>query len=372
MLVASLPSDRTSRSSATAEINTRDFIYRYPTVTLMAAYVRGDVKEEVDAHSSIEDYVDRYTPTFPPHYSDGNVVLLTGSTNSLNSYLLTSLSSLSNVNRVICLNRVSQKGLTQRQKRSLEEKGIQLTSTAWLKIKVLESRSAAPRLGLPGDDYIELRNCITHVLHCAWSMDFKRLLPLFEAHFQTLQSLLNLADKAYKAHSNAHPRLIFISSTSVVGQYGRFHNGAAVPEAPISDTRYANTFGYGHAKLICERIIENVAKTQDSQVEVSYVRVGQMSGSTASGYWNTEEHFPALLKSSQYVEALPDIRGSVSWLPVDCAAESLSQLLLAPASEITKMVYHLKNPIRQSTLEIMMIVASRLDLQGEKLLPFAE
>lgn len=372
MLVASLPSDRTSRSSATAEIITRDFIYRYPTVNLMAACLRGDVEEEIDAHSSIEDYVDRYTPTFPPHRSDGNVVLLTGSTGSLGSYLLASLSSLSNVSRVICLNRVSQEDPTERQKRSLEEKGIQLTPTAWSKIKVLESRSASPRLGLPEDDYFELRNCITHVLHSAWPMDFKRLLPSFEAHFQTLQNLLNLVGEAYKAHPNVHPRLIFISSISVVGQYGRFHNGAAVPEAPISDTRYANTFGYGHAKLICERIIENVAKNQDNQVEVSYVRVGQMSGSTANGYWNTEEHFPALLKSSQYVGALPDIRGSVSWLPVDCAAESLSQLLLAPASEITKMVYHLENPIRQSTLEIMAIVASRLGLQGEKLLPFAE
>ena len=36
------------------------------------------------------------------------------------------------------------------------------------------------------------------------------------------------------------------------------------------------------------------------------------------------------------------------------------------------MVYHLENPIRQSTLEIMAIVASGLGLQGQKLLPFAE
>ena len=373
MLVASLPSDRTSRSSATAEIITRDFIYRYPSVNLMAACLRGDiVDKEVDAHTSIEDYVDRYTPTFPPHRSDGNVVLLTGSTGSLGCYLLASLSTFSNVNRVICLNRVSQEDPTERQKRSLEQKGIQLTPTAWSKIKVLESRLAAPRLGLSEDDYFELRKCITHVLHSAWPMDFKRLLPSFEPHFQTLQNLLNLAGEAYKAHPNVRPRLIFVSSISVVGQYGRFHNGAAVPEAPISDARYANTFGYGQAKLVCERIIENVANNQDNQVEVSYVRVGQMSGSTANGYWNTEEHFPALLKSSQYIGALPDIRGSVSWLPVDCAAESLSQLLLAPASEITKMVYHLENPIRQSTLEIMAIVASGLGLQGQKLLPFAE
>ncbi len=373
MLVASLPNDRTSQSSATAETITHDFIYRYPTVASMAACLRGDaVEEEVNVDSSIEDYVDRYTPTFPPHHSDGNVVLLTGSTGSLGSYLLASLSSLSNVNRVICLNRVSHEDPTQRQKRSLEEKGIQLTSTAWSKIKVLESRSAAPRLGLPEDDYVELRNSITHVLHSAWPMDFKRLLPSFETHFQTLQNLLNLVGEAYKAHPNVHPRLIFVSSISVVGQYGRFHDGAAVPEAPISDARCANTFGYGHAKLVCERIIENTANKQNNQAEISYVRVGQMSGSTANGYWNIEEHFPAMLKSSQYIGALPDIRGSVSWLPVDCAAESLSQLLLAPASEITKMVYHLENPIRQSTLEIMAIVASELGLQGQKLLPFAE
>ena len=373
MLVACLPSEKTSRSSATAETITRDFIYRFPTVASMAACLRGDaVEEEVDAHSSIEDYVDRYTPTFPPHHSDGNVVLLTGSTGSLGSYLLASLSSLSNVNRVICLNRVSHEDPTQRQKRSLKEKGIQLSPTAWSKIKVLESRSAASRLGLPEDDYVELRNSITHVLHAAWPMDFKRLLPSFEAHFQTLQNLLNLVGEAHKAYPNVHLRLIFVSSISVVGQYGRFHNGAAVPEVPMSDARYANTFGYGHAKLVCEKIIENVASNQNNHVEVSYVRVGQMSGSTANGYWNTEEHFPALVKSSQYVGALPDIRESVSWLPVDCAAEALSQLLLAPTSEITKMVYHLENPIRQSTLEIMALVASGLGLKGQKLLPFAE
>lgn len=108
MLVASLPSDRTSRSSATAEITTRDFIYRYPTVNLMAACLRGDVVDkEVDAHSSMKDYVDRYISTFLFYRSNDNVILLTGSTSSLGCYLLTFLFSLSNINKVIYINRVS-------------------------------------------------------------------------------------------------------------------------------------------------------------------------------------------------------------------------------------------------------------------------
>ena len=373
MLVASLSSDSQCNTLITAEAIPRDFVYRNPSVASMADRLKGDTLEEhINGHSSIEDYVRRYTPSFPPQYTEGNVVLLTGSTGSLGSYLLAFLSSLPSVEQVICLNRVSRENPLERQKRSLEEKGVQLTPTAWSKIKVFESRSAAPRLGLPEDDYLELRNCVTHILHSAWPMDFKRLLPSFESHFQTLQNLLTLAGEAYKAHPNIHPRLIFVSSISVVGRYGHYHSGAAVPEAPVDDARYANEFGYGQAKLVCEKIIENAANNQNDQIEVSYVRVGQMSGSTANGYWNTDEHFPALVKSAQHVGALPDVRGSVSWLPVDCAAESMSQLLLAPESEATKMVYHLENPVRQSTLGIMAIVASELNLQGQNLLPFAE
>ena len=115
------------------------------------------------------------------------------------------------------------------------------------------------------------------------------------------------------------PRLLFISSIAVVGQYHTVNNTRIVPEIPMPDSRTVNPFGYGKAKFVCEKMLEAAAATHGAAMEVAIVRVGQMSGSRGSGYWNSKEHFPSLVRLSQKVGALPKIRG-VSTYMLLCAS----------------------------------------------------
>lgn len=63
------------------------------------------------------------------------------------------------------------------------------------------------------------------------------------------------------------------------------------------------------AKLVCERIIEKASHDYPDEFEAAFVRFGQISGAKCNGYWNSDEHIAALIKSSQKIGKLPCIRG---------------------------------------------------------------
>lgn len=77
----------------------------------------------------------------------------------------------------------------------------------------------------------------------------------------------------------------------------------------MTNNRCVDEFGYAKAKLVCERMIEGVAREWGDSVDAKYVRVGQMTGAMTTGLWNATEHFPALVKSSLHVGALPQLKG---------------------------------------------------------------
>ena len=86
-----------------------------------------------------------------------------------------------------------------------------------------------------------------------------------------------------------------------------------VPEVPLDASSALGT-GYGEAKWIAERILQNV--TMRAGISTVIVRLGQVSGDKNS-QWNEREWFPALVKSALSVRCLPDVEG-VSMRPV-CA-----------------------------------------------------
>ena len=59
-------------------------------------------------------------------------------------------------------------------------------------------------------------------------------------------------------------RLVFISSIAVVGQYPVISGPGMIPEVSIKDSRCTNTFGYGQAKLICEKMVEQAGRVLKS------------------------------------------------------------------------------------------------------------
>ena len=307
---SSLPDDASSLSRT--ERVPYDIIYRNPTITQLAKALQTTTKLPV-GEASIDDFVEQLSLKSDVRTTELEgpcVVLMTGGTGSLGSHVLAHLASLPHVYRVICLNRPSpnQDG-NDRQLKALKSKEIDFDAHSWSKVEIHECNTSLPHLGLHEEVYARLAKEVTHVLHNAWPVDFKMQLPSFRSHLQALQNLLKLARYAATVQPLTRPKLLFVSSITTVGQYSLMTKETMVPEVPMIHEDYSNSIGYAKAKLVCERIVERAARDFSGQIEASSIRIGQMSGSSKGGYWNTDEHLPALFKSSRDIGSLPALHG---------------------------------------------------------------
>ncbi|EKG10412.1 AMP-dependent synthetase/ligase [Macrophomina phaseolina MS6] len=349
----------------------RDFVYLHPSVAQMADALKhggDDATVRPGQRQVLESFVNKYTANEPRC-----VVFLTGSTGSLGTHLLAHLAGLPEVSKIVCYNRPSRTSVhpKDRLQKALTEKRIDISQAHWEKISVLEGRASQPRLDLDEDTYFSLCCTVTHIVHNAWPMDFRRPLASFEPQFAALRNLLELAKSAAARHpgplSVAASRFLFVSSIAVVGNYAATHGGRLVPETSVDAESCIGSLGYGQAKFVCEKIIE---QSEAAGVETMYVRVGQMSGSSKSGYWNTEEHFPALLRTAQQLGTLPVIPGTFSWLPADYAAAAIAELALS--AKLVYGAYQLENPIRQSWHDLMQDLTPQLGLSHLNHVPYAD
>ncbi|KAL5051268.1 hypothetical protein BDW71DRAFT_51303 [Aspergillus fruticulosus] len=353
----------------------RAFVYSHPSVRAMVDFFResGNGLQLSNGDSTTGSTVDLYVQRFAlPSKDSRAVVLLTGATGSLGSHCLVSLTLSPNVRRVVCLVRPDRSSTdpAMRLQESLESKKLHLSSTQWSMVEVLGCNTASEHLGLTREQYTSLRESVTHILHTAWPMDFHWKLPSFQSQFQALHNLLALARDIHGRRPSINPRLTFISSIATVGRYARIHGVRMVPETPVDSVECLNPIGYAEAKLVCERMLEHARKQYSNEMEVSYVRMGQIAGSTTTGFWNINEHFPALILSSLRIRRLPWLPNTLSWIPVDIAAQSITELILssAPAS----LVYHIENPIRQSWRDMLQRIAAELGLSASDPLPWDE
>ena len=311
LLLASLP--REIDSPETRSKVGRGFVYQYPSVTKISYALRNldNWDELANGYQSIDQLVQQYAlqPRIGSENAIGYTVLLTGSTGSLGAYVLASLAKLPNVKKIICINRPSEQDAYERHKEACERRGLSLPQDMWAKLHIYQTNAAAHKLGLEDDEYTSILNQVTHIVHNAWPMDFKLLLPSFTAQFRILQNVLCLARAINTLHPKSKPRVIFVSSIAVVGHYHDRHGEQMVPEVPSLPDDTTMEMGYAKAKLVCERIIEHAAREYPNEFEVGCVRLGQIAGAQSTGYWNSNEHVAALVKSSEKIRKLPLLQG---------------------------------------------------------------
>ncbi|MCJ1320022.1 fusarubin cluster-polyketide synthase [Xylographa vitiligo] len=137
-----------------------------------------------------------------------------------------------------------------------------------------------------------------------------------------------------------------VSSVGFQGHYG-LENGqkkAMAPEERVGiDPVLPN--GYGDAKWGCERMLDETLHKHPDRFRTIAVRLGQIAGFKTSGYWNPMEHFSFLIKSSQTMNALPDVDSTAYWTTVNDIAEPLSDLVLSDHTPYP--IYHMENSVGQ-------------------------
>ncbi|KAI2642650.1 BcPKS17, polyketide synthase [Xylaria nigripes] len=302
-------SNEETPSSKESQQRRRDIETLNSRQAVIDTYVR---KFAADIFNSKKPEVVPDTPLMPTINDDSSVVMITGATGSLGCHLVQCFAENPTTRSVICLNRRHTTDGAVRQEDALRIRGIQLSSDAASKLRVFQADTFGPNLGLEDCDYEYLAQNVTHIVVNAWPMSITRSIDSYVAQFEVMRNLLVLARDAHERlrQRGSSNQIIFqfISSIAVVG-LDPLRTGNAVVREERMSAESALPNGYSEAKLVCEHMLEETLGRYPNAFRSMTVRLGQVAGSSITGYWNPVEHFPLLLKSAQNLGALPQLTG---------------------------------------------------------------
>ena len=283
-----------------------------------------------------------------PSKQEPEVVVLTGSTGTLGSYILDALLQNPTITHIYCLNRAEDGLSTQIKKNQLL--GLQ-SPPSNKRVSFLTVDLSQKFFNLTKSQYDELESKATLVIHNAWTVNFNLFLSSFKPQLDNLTNLLVFANKSAKS-----ARFFYISSISSVISY--CSTDGKTPEKPVTADTAPGPNGYSQSKYIAEQIIDYAAQAVRSSPSFAFARVGQIAGAANySGIWNKAEWFPSMIISSVQIDAIPDSLGStfdrIDWVPIDLLADILVELALRRGQSAASFtdpetqhadVYHPLNP----------------------------
>ncbi|KAH9932151.1 hypothetical protein B0H21DRAFT_699704 [Amylocystis lapponica] len=327
-VIGALRSSSEPAANAAAVNVQPNIIFANPTLGMLANAIAAlvDPTAGVTSRSSIEELkamIAKYTALLPQApaqtYDRGNggvVVFITGTTGSLGAHILAVLLAHPRISRVYAHNRGSN--VEERQRAALEAANYPTLLTENTKLVLLSGDLMREDFGLPPAVLEEIRASVTHVIHNAWRVDFNLVLASFEPHIDVAVRLASLAPGIH---------FLFTSSVSAAQGWRPARARGPVPEGPLGDPAFVEGHGYGQSKLVVEEVLANAHK---AGMKATTLRIGQISGSTGTGAWNTSEWVPSLIKSSVSLGGLPVLEGIVSWVPMDAVANATLDLLVSP------------------------------------------
>ncbi|KZT23998.1 putative aminoadipate reductase [Neolentinus lepideus HHB14362 ss-1] len=352
---------------------TQNIVYNNPTIIELATAVAAlvspttlDGLHDKAPAKAILTMFEKYSKDFPKasgssaQKTGDAVVLLTGSTGSLGSYILASLLGDERVARVYTFNRKSSTGPPEeRQKVAFEDKGLSVELLASTKLVFLEGDAATKNLGLVAELHSEIHSSVTHIIHNAWRLDFNLSLSSFEPNIKATRSLIDFA-----LTSKAGPSLKFIFTSSIsVGQSWDSSKGP-YPEKVVAEPEWAVGGGYGEGKYVVEQVL---AAASAYGLNSTSLRIGQICGGLPKGAWATSDWVPILVKSSLVLGSLPDTQGVVSWVPMHTVASVISDV--AFGSGKAPLALNVVHPKPAMWSAVMCDVASALARDSSQPLP---
>ncbi|APA06277.1 hypothetical protein SS1G_01217 [Sclerotinia sclerotiorum 1980 UF-70] len=288
----------------------------------------------------IDSISTEHKPTADPLPATEHVVVLTGSTGSLGSYILQTLMQNASVSHVYCLDRISDSHSRHLKKNQNENKVTDLPAS---RVTFLMTDLSKSGLGLDDETYKRIQGSVTDVIHSAWPVNFNLSLDTFKPQLEGIVNLLSFVSAVPHRIS-----LLFISSiSSILGL-----DSTIVPEKIIDDTSAPLPMGYAESKFISENILDYASKKM-SNVDVKVARVGQIAGPAyTSGVWNKAEWMPSLVITSFHVGFIPENLGSdkmkLDWVPVDILSSSLIDISFNHDSKTSDFGAKVFHPLNQT------------------------
>ena len=215
------------------------------------------------------------------------------------------------------------------------------------KVIPLLSDLSKPDLGLPSQILENLRSETTHIIHCAWAVNFALPVQSFSPQLASLQHLINFS---LSSPFSTPTRLLFCSSVGTAMATPSRDSRVMIPESPIQDLDHASPTGYARSKLVAERMIQNAVA---SGANATILRIGQIVPAklTGSQLWNPNEMIPLMVRSALTTGALPETPGSsdaCSWIDVDTLSNTILEIgdvgKLGENEVTSQLVYNLVHP----------------------------
>ncbi|KAF7174064.1 hypothetical protein CNMCM5623_006358 [Aspergillus felis] len=353
-------------------INIHD-VYAHPTIASLSQYVTDRLqgnKTDTKAlrYERINHMIQKYRDSLRPERpftmwrkrGNQHVVLLTGSTGSLGSYILDQLLSDHTVVKIYCLNRSADAETRQRQVHV--ERGLGLWQTGGERVEFVKAVFGDDKLGLSESKYNTLLATVDITIHNAWKLDFNRRVESFESLIKSVRDLLAFSLRGYWC-----PHLFFVSSISTIYGWDPTMGRPSAPEDIIENSDAVLEQGYAESKHIAERLCYEASKT--AGVPTTILRVGQIGGPTrAEGIWNRNEWFPSLIATSARIGKIPTSLGTneVDWIPVDSLAEIIMEIIHSRlgthSSSASAACFHIVNPKKTSWKSLLPFVQSKLNV----------
>ena len=300
--------------------------------------------------------------------STSHVIVLTGSTGAVGSYILQELLLKESVAHVYCLNRAANSQSIQTARNAKRRLPTDFSPS---RVTFLTADLSKPNFGLPTSVYSKILSTTTQVIHNAWPIDFNRTLQSFQTSLDGVVNLISFAAKA-----NLSPSIFFLSSISSVINYHNTSNAETlIPEAVITDLSCAAPMGYGESKYLAERMLDYAA--HKLHLNTGTARIGQIAGTAREPHgWNRNEWLPSLVVSSRYIGALPESLGSngsggqcgmmdeIDWVPIDQLARVLVELAFVLHREdgsSSLRVFHATHPHPTSWQNLLPTVRESLN-----------
>lgn len=344
----------------------QNFLFQNSTISSMREALLSN--SQVDASELIEkryqqtqelakSYVERAEVDFPVAKNDyestkkDKVVMLTGATGSLGSFMLRDLLKDETVKKVYCLVRGKESTLQDRLVDAFKSRHLDSSLLDTERLEVLPMRLSEPNIGLTKERYDQLKEEVTIVQHCAWLLDFNMAIDHYDK--ECIAPFYNLLKFAYREANPMHVHIISSVSASAA-------LGPEIEEKPLPfDSHVAMPMGYGQSKFVCEILLNYLMTKKNFPCYIE--RLGQVAGDTENGVWNTSEQYPLLFIGGCLMQKMPNLPTVVDWIPVDYASAAIVDIMLRtsqlPASE-ENSIYHIVNPRLENWSDILQAMKS--------------
>ncbi|KAK4510075.1 uncharacterized protein ATC70_006244 [Mucor velutinosus] len=329
----------------------QSFLFQHPSIISMReALMSGqeDPSTQIErqyqrTQKLAESYIKMAKRDFPRarnsyDQNKSKVILLTGVTGSLGSFMLRDLLQDPTVDKVYCCIRGKDSQLRDRLVEAFESRSLDTSLLNTNRVEVLPMRFSEPFLGLTEERYYQLKQEVTIVQHCAWLLNFN--MPVDHFDKECIQPFYNLLKFAYKEVNPMHVH--FISSISASAAVG-----AEILEEPLPlDPHVGMPMGYAHSKFIVEILFNYLATEKEFPCYIE--RLGQVCGDSENGVWNVSEQYPLMfVGGGSMMHKMPNLDTVIDWITVDYAAASIADIMLRTANlpaNPEQSIYHIVNP----------------------------